>query len=103
VPYAVCPQQTAQSLQPLKLFAATFAARDMRLDHRDIGGIELIIEQPAKQHFLISAGGHHFTLLEFSSAFRPAGSSSFASIARPRASRDITVPIGTPVTWAISA
>ena len=103
MPYAVGPEQVAQSLQPLKLLAASFAARDMRLDHRDIGRIEFIVDEAAEQQLLVSAGGHHFTLLEFSSALRPAGSNSFASIARPRASRDITVPIGTPVTCAISA
>ena len=103
MPHAVAPQQAAQRMHPLELVAAAFAARDMRLDHRDIRRVQLIVEEPSEQQFLVSARRHHFALLDCSSAASPDGSNSLASIARPRASRDITVPIGTPVTSAISA
>src|SRR6185369_9619621 len=103
VAHSIGPQQVAHGLQPLELLAAAFAARDMRFDHRDVRRVQLIVDEPAEQQLLIDARSHYFTLLDCSSADLAAGSNSFARIARPRASRDITVPIGTPVTSAISA
>ena len=104
MPNAVAPQQAAQRLQPLELLAAALAARDMRLDHRHVGRVELVVDETAEQQLLINARSHHFARsLNSHPSVRPAGSNSLASIARPRASRDITVPIGTPATSAISA
>src|SRR5690348_2651927 len=99
---ALARQHAFHRAQPIELLAAFFAARRVRLNEGDVGGVELTIDERAQQQFLINAGGHHFTLL-CSSAALPGGSNSLASIARPRASRDITVPTGTPVTSAISA
>jgi hypothetical protein len=75
----------------------------MGLDQRGVGGIELAVYESAEQQFLVNARSHHFTLLDCSPSALAPGSKAFASIARPRESRDITVPTGTPVTSAISA
>ena len=101
---AVAPQQVAHRLQAFELFAAALAARDMRLDHRGVRRVELAIDEPAEQQFLINAGGHHFALLDCVAV----GSCAAAAIPSPASparatSRDMTVPIGTPVTSAISA
>ena len=101
--HTVSAQQVAHRLQAIELFAAALAARDMRLDHRGVRRVELAIDEPAEQQFLINAGGHHFALLDWSLSALAGGSSSFASIARARDRRDMTVPTGTPVTSAISA
>jgi len=53
-------QQVVHGLNPLELFAAAFAARDMRLDKRSVGRVELAIDEPAEEQFLINAGGHLF-------------------------------------------
>ena len=95
--------QAAHRLNPLELLAAALATRDMRFDQCSIRGVELAVGERAQQQFLIRTGCHHFTLLDCSSAALPGGSNSLARMARPRAKRDMTVPIGRPVISAISA
>src|SRR5665213_897704 len=76
-----------------KLSGAGRAGRDMSLDLARMAGVELAVDQRMQQDFRLVAG--HF-----------GGSSSASqaerSMARARASRDITVPTGTAAISAIS-
>jgi len=100
---ALSAKQGPNRLQPFELFPAALAARDVRLGERRVRRVELAVDKSAEQQFLISAGGGHWTLLDCALSVFAGGSNSFASIPRARESRDMTVPMGTPVTVAISA
>ena len=78
---ALAAKQGPNRLQPLELFAAALAARDMRLGERGVGRVELAVDKAAEQQFLISAGGGHWTLLDCALSVFAGGSNSFASIA----------------------
>ena len=58
--HVVGAEQVMQRLEPLELLASSGAARDIRLDHRDIGRVELAIDEAAEQQFLINARRHLF-------------------------------------------
>ena len=55
---ALAAQQIAHRLKSVELFAAAFAARHMRLDQRSVRGVELAVDKPAEEQFLINARGH---------------------------------------------
>ena len=103
----VSGDQVADGLLPVELLAAAAAAGDMRLDERGVGRVELTVEQAAEEDHLIGTGGHQVALPEDSSldslSDSLGGSRTSVRIARPRDSRDMTVPIATPATSAISA
>ena len=86
----------------VEFLPATFAPKHVRFDERRVC-VSSSPSKGAEQQLLICAGGHHFTLLDCSFEAFAAGNNSVASMERPRERRDMTVPIGTPVTSAISA
>jgi len=73
------------------------ATAQMRLERAAIGRVQLAINIAVNQEQLVGACTH-----ERSSPFAATGSNKAASIPRALASRDITVPIGTPVISDIS-
>src|SRR4029077_2726836 len=79
--------------QVRELFAAIRAGREVRLDIARMTGVKLVVDQRVDQDFRV--GAVHGA--DPSSTFQRA-----RSIERARASRDITVPTGTPTTSAIS-
>ncbi len=81
----------------LELFGAAGATRDMRFDVARVPGVELAVDQRVKQDFAF--GAVHDAAPETG---RSAPFQADRSIDRARASRDITVPTGTPATSAIS-
>src|SRR4051812_24111273 len=83
----------AQLLERRQLRTAGRAAGQMRLDLVDLHVVELTVQIGLQQR----AGG--FT---FHAGLRASGESAFLIILRARARRDITVPMGTPRTAAIS-
>src|SRR5215469_14689990 len=88
-----------------QLFVASGTGCHVRLDVAGVPGIELAVDQRMQHDFRFiafhdavpeaTAGPRR--LVEISAAFHAA-----RSMARARASRDMTVPTGTPATWAIS-
>ncbi len=99
--------EVTDGLLPFDLLATAAAAGDMRLDERGIGRIELAVQEAAEEDHLVGTGVHQVALPEDSSLDSLpdslGGSRTSVRIARPRDSRDITVPIATPATSAISA
>src|SRR5207248_4335960 len=88
-----------------KLFAAARTGSHMRLDVAGMPGVEFAVDQRMKQNFRFAAV--HNTIPEAMAGPRcvvavSAAFQAVLSMARARASRDITVPTGTPATWAIS-
>ena len=88
-------EHTPQRLDPLAFRRQRRVGRDPPLDCERIGGIELAVEQGMDEQAVVLFLGFRF------------GHRSFVPIVsirrrRARASRDITVPTGTPVTAAIS-
>ena len=73
-------------------------AREPRLQREGVDRIELAVEMGVQQEGGVVVGDEmgHVTVLGVLRA------STASTRLRPRASRDITVPIGTPVTSAIS-
>ena len=65
----------------------------MRLDIAGMAGIELAVDERMQQDFAFGAVHGVVPSATFHAE---------RSIERARASRDITVPTGTPATWAIS-
>src|ERR1700733_8788117 len=106
----------AQRADRLELSRAIGAARNMRIDVADMAGVELAVGERVQERFIIGAmcGDAH----DDTDRDVPCGAACAAictgaaapfeefhaarSIARARASRDITVPTGTPATSAIS-
>jgi hypothetical protein len=75
----------------------------MRLHVAGMSGIELAIDQRVEQNF--EFGAIHCMTPEAVAGWEVAVSAAFhaeRSMARARASRDMTVPTGTPATSAIS-
>ena len=77
----------------LELRGAAGASRHVGLDIAAVPGVELAVDQRVKQQFVFGAIHHTAPSATFQAA---------RSIDRARASRDITVPTGTPATSAIS-
>ncbi len=86
--------QAAEGGETLQLRRAAGAAGQMRLDGQGVGGVEFAVQQAMQHRLLLGAGRH-----ALASSGAP---SAAASIRRARARRDITVPIGAPVTAATS-
>ena len=86
----------AHGAERLELLGAAGASRHMRLDVAGMAGIEFAVDERMKQDF--GFGAVHGTSRDRPSAPFHAE----RSIDRARASRDITVPTGTPATSAIS-
>ncbi len=80
-----------------ELLGAAGATRHMRLDVARMSGVELAVDQRMQQDFAFGAVHDTAPGVEPSAPFHAA-----RSIERARASRDITVPTGTPATSAIS-
>jgi hypothetical protein len=77
----------------VQLSSAALARGNVRLDLTDMPGVELVIEQCVKKNLGLVAGH----LYGSSSAIH-----AIRSIARARARRDITVPMGAPTMSEIS-
>src|SRR5438128_9769756 len=78
MPNAVRTQQILGGLKSLDLFAAAFAAGDVRFGKRGVGCVHLAVDKTAQKQLPVSARSHHFTLLDASSPAFFAGSSSAA-------------------------
>ncbi len=87
------PDQPPQRLQPLEFGGASGAGAHVRLDGQGVRGVEFAVEH-AMQHQRLVGTGDHARISSWQSAA--------ASIRRARANRDITVPMGAPVTAATS-
>ena len=79
-----------QRQQPVPQRGAIGAARHMRGQPGGAAGIQLVVQLGLQQQAMGLA------------AFAHASTFARSRAARARQSRDITVPTGTPVTWAIS-
>ena len=82
------------------------AAGGMRLDLARMTGIEFAVDQRMQQDFRVGAIHGDVPDLAAGESSRVVPSAAFhaeRSIDRARASRDITVPTGTPATLAISS
>src|SRR5262245_55190880 len=76
-----------------KLGRAAFAAGEVGFDVARVAGIELAVDQRVQ---------HQSGFVAVHCVFSSAASQAARSSRRPRASRDITVPIGAPTMSAIS-
>ena len=80
-----------------ELLGAAGTTRHMRLDVARMPGVELAVDQRMQQNLAFGAVHDTAPETEPSALFQ-----AERSIERARASRDITVPTGTPATSAIS-
>jgi hypothetical protein len=80
-----------------ELLGAAGATVHMRLDIAGMPGIELAVDQRMQEDFAFGAVHDTAPGIALSATFH-----AERNIERARASRDITVPTGTPATWAIS-
>ena len=94
--------RAAQQPELLIGSGAADAIFEMRLASGGIGRVELVIEQGVQQHVPVGTGGHRESSRRSGGVSPADGSSNLVSISRARARRDMTVPIGTPVSVAIS-
>ena len=97
----------AHGAERFELRGAAGATRHMRLDVAGMPGVELAVDQRMQQNFAFGAvhGTASWRRLPAFAARRLRLRAAFhaeRSIERARASRDITVPTGTPATSAIS-